>query len=73
MNALNAILHAQEAMVPAIERALQRILSVYGTPKQHQTKPGKCTTVPKVDEGINILACKIGNNLMRRFYNKLHC
>jgi hypothetical protein len=57
MNALNAILHAQEAMVPAIERALQRILSVYGTPKQYQTEPGKYTTVPKVDEGINNLQC----------------
>ena len=57
MNALNAILHAQEAMVPAIEQALQRIRSVYGTPKQHQTEHGKYTTVPKVDEGINHLQC----------------
>ena len=37
MNALNAILHVQEAMVPAIEHTLQRFLSVHGTPRQQQT------------------------------------
>ena len=33
MDALNAILHAQEAIIPAIER----IPSVHGTPRQQQT------------------------------------
>ena len=33
MGVLNAILHAQEAMIPAIER----ILSAHGTPRQQQT------------------------------------